>query len=363
MDERELISWLRKQVGRRIPAEVIRRLRADGYLHTENDSERDEALSRTQFLLDFDPPQSTRLKLPSDRALRLLAERDVQRRDAVSEYWARDAERQPAVRRFRDAALGGVLLTPGEARTFLASPAALMFGVDELLTQDIDPARHIATIKSEDARFLGPYRAVVEVTSPPVELEFKVATSSSNPWDGVRPQSAIELAVQGEDGGVVTVHPWPGSAVDDLRSASMALKRYAWREGEAAWFILTGTTPPVVPFGHTLDWRMGSLGNRAVIKLEIEPWISVERVAYVYATLQQRILGGHNRIMSERRIALFRFVTQRADDDGEAPPWRTLMDEWNEARGTRWRYENVRNFARDYRAAARGMLFPKYRFW
>jgi len=365
MDEGELVEWLQKQVGRRLPAEVLRRLRKDGYLHVEDDDERDEALVRAQFLLRFDVRESKRLKLPSEKALRTLAERDVQRCDAVSEYWARDAARQPDVRRFRKEILSGLLLTPAEARRFLTSPAALMFDADHLRGEGVDPARHDAMIVVEEATYRGPYRAVVEVLGPGVSLEFGRAASKSYLWDGERPLSPEELRVRVDDGRVVSVRPWLGSVVYDLRRVSETLerRRYPWREGDAAWFVLTGQTPIVMVVGHKLDWQIGSLGNRAVIKLEIEPWISVERVAYLYSVLQRRVLGGHNRPMSERRITLFRFITERTSDDGELPKWRALMDDWNRLHGKRWKYENVRNFSRDYWAAARGLLFPKYRFW
>jgi hypothetical protein len=276
VDERELIAWLRKQIKREIPADVIERLRQEGLLHAEDGTEQRDALKRTRNLLKLNPsggPRSRkRLPQTSESELRNLARHDVLRRDALSEYWAMDAGTRIEVKRFRAGVLRGRLLAPVKARRFLET--------------------------SGDAR----------------ETLSRVAGSL----------------------------------------------RYPWQPGEAEWFILTGEIPRVPALGHSFGVHVASHGNRAVIHIDVEPWVSAERVTALYRDLQKAILRNrHNRPISERRLTLFRFVTEHADDEGEIAPWRALLPEWNR-RHKRWTYRNVRNFSRDYWAVARLLLFPTY---
>jgi hypothetical protein len=371
MDEYELTAWLEEQLGRRLSEDVLKRLRKDGYLHVEGAGELVDVLKRTRWLLQFNTSDSKRTprrrptrKLASEKTLRALAKRDELRRDAVSVYWAKDASTQGEVRRFRQEVLGGRLLTSDEAQDLLISPAALMFSVDELVAKNIEPARHHARVTTQEAEFRGAYRAVVQVKRPRVRLEFRVDATDSNPWDGQRPLGTEELNVRVEGRVRVQARAWRGSVLHLVKQVAEALERrnYPWLAGDAAWFILTGQAPSIAAIGHSIDWRMGSHGTRAVINLHVEPWVSVERVTALYRELQTQILGGHNRPISERRIALFRFVTERADDEGELPPWRALIGEWNDFQH-KWKYQNVRNFSRDYWAAARMLLFPKYKLF
>lgn len=364
MDEHELIDWLGKQIGRPIPPRVLKLLRDDGYLHLVDDDDPIATLNRTRLLLQLtsgDPPRrhSRRITV-ADKTLRAVAKRDEIRRDAVSEYWARDASTASEVKRFRREVLRDRLLTSDEAQDFLISPAALMFSSLVLAANKVDPARHKATVVKEEAKFLGPYHAVVHVEQPATDLKFEVGSTEHNVWDGERPRGTEQLFVRVEGRVRVEARAWLSSVVAELKRAADSLERhnYPWLPGDAAWFILTGETPKVAALGHSIDWRLGSQGNRAVIKIHVEPWISANRVTALYRDLQRQILGRHNRPVSERRVALFHFVTTHMDDDGKLPPWRRLLEDWNK-RQPRYKYDNVRNFSRDYWAAARLLLFPK----
>jgi hypothetical protein len=337
----------------------------DHYLNPADDDARDETLRRTRDLLQWNPAVPRPRKELSDKTLRLLANREEQRRDAVSEYWAKHASRLPEVKSFRQEVLADRLLSSDEAQDFLISPGALMFSAEDLASRRIDPARHRATVTEEQAQYLGPYRAVVVVESPHAELEFKRSSTPTNVWDGERPRGDDQLFVRVEGRTVVEAQPWYGSAVHALAQASAAVDsaKYPWRKGDAGWFILTGEVPKVPAIGYSFDWTMGSRGTRVVIDMQVEPWISVDRVADLYKRLQNETLGGRNRPISDRRISLFRFATNATNDNGEVPPWRELMIEWNN-QFPKWTYDNVRNFSRDYWAGARGLIFPKYRlFW
>jgi hypothetical protein len=74
--------------------------------------------------------------------------------------------------------------------------------------------------------------------------------------------------------------------------------------------------------------------------------------------------------LSERRLALFRFVLERSsgmdrwEPKGvhvlglDTPPWRSLVAQWNEIHppGNKWHYEKLRNFHRDFTEASKSIL-------
>jgi hypothetical protein len=351
MDERARIAWLREQVGEPIPDEVIRLLRDDHYFADQGEDALEALLNRTQRLLQMtartrrEKPARRALPSPSERELRNLAKNDVMRRDAISEYLAMDASTRIEVKRFRAEVLGGQLLTEEEALRLLESPAAQMFSAKALRAAGIDPVRHEAELLEEQGYPQKSYRALVRAGGS--TLEFSPRASERREW-------RVRLV-----GRWLSLLIWDGSVTHELRRVASVL-RYTWREGQAEWFILTGRTPLLSALGHSYDIHVASHGNRAVINLHVDAWVSAERVLALYRDLQKSILGNrHNRPISERRLTLFRFVTEQADEEGEIPPWRTLIVEWNR-RYTKWRYENVRNFSRDYWAAARLLLFPAY---
>jgi len=350
MHEQELISWLREQVGRPIPGWMVKHLRDDGFLHAEDDAEREDLINRTRKLLPLAPSarsasqSGARLPQPSESELRNLAKHDVLRRDAMSEYWAKDASTRTEVKRFRSDVLGGRLLTDEEARRFLESPAASMFSVRVLRDRGVDPVRHTSRVVVEDASG-ATYCATVGVNRS-ATLEFSADGGQRDVWTTRMGGRPLRLVV------------WTGSALQDLRRVATTLN-YPWQEGDES-FILTGATPRLSALGHSFNVHLASHGNRAVINLHVEPWVSAERVTALYRDLQKAILRHrHNRPVSERRVTLFRFVTEHTNEDGETESWRKLLPEWNR-RHKKWAYKNVRNFSRDYWAAARLLLFPSY---
>ena len=106
---------------------------------------------------------------------------------------------------------------------------------------------------------------------------------------------------------------WPGSVLDTLlRVCSVLSSRYPWDKSQAAWFVLTGTTPLIFPieaeYREQIDpayaqqnrekvaragWsdeHLIGVPDTAEIKLTIEPWVSPDRVRKVYQDLRVRVL-------------------------------------------------------------------------
>ena len=132
---------------------------------------------------------------------------------------------------------------------------------------------------------------------------------------------------------------------------------YPWPKGAAAWFVLTGAEPEFVR--TTASVRLGSQFQLGQVVIKADAWVSAATVTAAFRQAQKRLLGRHNRPISERRMELFRFVNRHRDAADELPSWRQLFSDWNSQRRT-WPYKNVRNFSRDYWSAARLLMFPDY---
>lgn len=152
-----------------------------------------------------------------------------------------------------------------------------------------------------------------------------------------------------------------------------------WTEEQAEWFLLTGEVPRIAPLIGRVSKRWGRTHNHGVITLEVEPWVSPEAVKDAYSSLQKRAIGGRNRRMKPKTLALFRFVMEqiesvhplnlrerkeRAERAGRrpqtattlsGPSWREMMKRWNEkfSEDPDLHYRDEQNFARDFRNAER----------
>ena len=166
--------------------------------------------------------------------------------------------------------------------------------------------------------------------------------------------------------------------LDSLSSISRRLARnYPWNEEQAAWFLLTGEVPEIVPVSGHINRRWGKAHTYGTITLEVQPWISPDIVRDTYIHAQRKALGRNNRRLGDRSLALFWFVVGQAESvheynlqerglvqqrvKGEAlgpatdlrgiPSWRVMMARWNEQYSEKraWLYKEVRNFERDFR--------------
>lgn len=186
---------------------------------------------------------------------------------------------------------------------------------------------------------------------------------------------------------VVVRYPWgdrireviglPGSVLDDVRSLGNLLATlYRWKQEEAVWFLLTGTTPLINPLEISASLLTGSYRSPPVwtVTLEVAPWMAVSTVSEAYREIQKQILKGDSStsgIKQERKLAVFRFVTEQTRAHGEQPPWQELFERWNEEypEDHEWHYKKVRypksryeSFQRDYRDAEKAVMRPHHDF-
>ncbi len=158
-----------------------------------------------------------------------------------------------------------------------------------------------------------------------------------------------------------------------------------WTVEQAVRFVLTEEVPKVSPISGRIIKRFNRAWTRGTIMIEADPWISPEVVTKTYARAQKRVLGQNNRRLSNRNLYLLRFVLSQVERIHEADPlerdsrrknakgkdershtelvgvsWRGLMERWNKhyPENHDWRYDEVRNFSRDFRNAERSVAYP-----
>jgi hypothetical protein len=164
-----------------------------------------------------------------------------------------------------------------------------------------------------------------------------------------------------------------GSVLDELRKVSTELSSLCqpWDEAQAAWFTLTGEAPPVSGVRGRAHFTQTAAVNYGNTILIVEPWVSADSVRKAYLDLQKQVLGRKNRSISERNLAVFRFVVTetlalmpRAQmwrlPSVRFPSWRELCKRWNEQVKQEWRYEDTRYFRRDYTRASKLIVRPRY---
>ena len=140
----------------------------------------------------------------------------------------------------------------------------------------------------------------------------------------------------------------------------MLARRFPWQQQQAAWFVLTDVVPTVSPLRLSVVRQATRDHIHFRVVLEVEPWASADAVQRAYRRAQRDVIGGDNRPLGPRSLALFRYLTSQMDSDGILPAWRPLMSAWN-SEFPDWRYQEVRLFARDSKRALMALLGPQYR--
>jgi hypothetical protein len=278
---------------------------------------------------------------------------------ALCVYWAKLAEADRNVRSFRTNVLGGATISSDEAGRFMTSTATALLRPETFARRGIPIVGHTANLD-------------VTERSNPFESPHKIHGSLRLKWstgeavvqvkkEGPRPPEPMEVWTGSEP---ILVAPWPLSVLGQLRKAASKLaERYPWEMPAAAWFVLTDEPPWVPPLTATSSGP-DLAKNHGTITVRAAHWVPEEAVRQLYLRMKGRMKPTPT--TSPRRLALFRFVTERSSginelDKGELvtglvmPPWRGLQSEWNEQYppSHKWHYRDVRNFRRDFTEASK----------
>ncbi len=308
----------------------------------------------------------------------LLNEYEQLRAQAFAERVAQVASAAPEARRFRQRACGGITLSSERAVTLLRSPATRIFTPDEFAQRDLSPADHevigivenqgiavgdVADGNAVDGEYLLRCAARFQSAQPVLVLErqIKVAVKLPAASMGQVPPEGIPTlpshTFPDGNGTVQRVAVWPGSVLDVLHTAGAALaEQYHWSETEAIWFVLTGDAPIPPALHYEVELLTRPYGRHAAIRFAVAPWVSADTVLRAYRRLQREVLGGDNRPISTRNLALFRFVVAQQQSACGKITWREMLDRWNHAH-PQWRDDDVRRFNRDYLRTERAVVF------
>jgi hypothetical protein len=273
----------------------------------------------------------------------------TRRAAAFSRFIAAVARAEPSVVRYRREVLGNRTLSEEEALRFVESPVLAVVPWEHLKDLPCALWEVEGQVWEEDGK------TVIELTWP-------VRRRYWFPWNLRSP--VLCYPRRGQEAWV-----WVDSVsvLGDLRAlASWLAQVYPWRESQATWFVLTDTPPLVSPVRWRPGGRLTGLFTRPVIELEVEPWWPARRLAETYRLIQRQL--GITRGVGEKTLALVSFLADHVrvrhpPESGvppvlELPPWQRLMALWNETHPTQ-RYQDIRHFARDCRAALERVVFKR----
>jgi hypothetical protein len=262
---------------------------------------------------------------------------------AYSRFLAGVARGEPDVASFRQEVLGGRVLSEEEAYRFVRSPI--------LATAPRECLEGFPDLLAVEGRI---------ITWREDEIELELTRPVRRRWRG---RSAWELLRYPQEGREEVVRVASQSVLGELRRlASRLAERYGWQEGQAVWFLLTDRTPWVSPGSWRLASRFAPFAVRPVVVMEVEPWLPPAAVMDAYRRIQRQLGLGRN--VGEKALALVSFLADHmavrlaGEPRLEFPPWRKLMALWNESHPDQ-RYEDVRRFARDCRAALERVVLKR----
>ncbi len=307
----------------------------------------------------------------SDLITQALGHKETQRADAVADFVAKIAACERGVFAFRKRFLNGTTLSHEQAQAIITSPAAAYLPFRYFTPSsksEIPLINHVATLMTEpwQDHDNDPYPLGIFVDPPGRTFTVRVG----------RTEILLYIDEEGQTGEVLVEEH---SVLEGLRRLSTRLAaEYPWQEAQASWFVLTGE-PPALP-AATGRLSRGSAAPYGEITMKVQPWVSADSVRKFYGYLQGQMLASQPRAVSERNLAVFRFVVAQQEvmsaSDGtrpsgltrrhpklmklKQPSWRVMLERWNREYAARpkWQYTNVRNFERDFQRAARGIVSP-----
>jgi len=263
---------------------------------------------------------------------------------AYSRFVARVARGDPQVVDFRRRALKGKTLSEEEAYRFIRSPVLAVVpwefleGFPDLLAVE----GRIITWQEDG------------------EIELELTRPAQRRWRGRSAWALLRYPWQGRE---EVVRVASQSVLGELQRLGARLaERYGWQEGQAVWFLLTDQVPWVSPGSWRLASRFAPFAVRPVVVMEVEPWLPPAAVMDAYRRIQRQLGLGRN--VGEKALALVSFLADHmavrlaGEPRLEFPPWRKLMVAWNESHPDQ-RYEDVRRFARDCRAALERVVLKR----
>ena len=314
--------------------------------------------------------------------------RHVLRASAFEEYLAKIAASERDVYRFRSRFLpDGETISLEEACALIASPVAACLPASRVrppVRPLISPLDHNATSDEKQGE---------DEMSPSAPVGLSAAPQNERSSG----EKQEQLLFAGKDDHVLEV--WVGrlSVLGELRRISVRLARvYPWKEAEASRYILTAKPPRVPAMVGRLQVHRDRATTYGTITLTVQPWVPADVVYGFFRDMRQDAFTGSHQTISERKIAVFRFVMAQHDvhppEGGKPkytivdsrvgsrlhlsrqtraklqrkpklvkPPWKVMLDRWNEQYSD-WPYKDEANLKRDFHESRKTIVHPTYDF-
>lgn len=323
---------------------------------------------------------STQVSTPRRAFSRVSFASERVRCRALGEYVALRVSYHPLVKKFRSKVLGGKPLSKEAAHRLVSSPAASRLSLDRFNRLDIPIVDHVSAFRDHHTIFKGErfdrfiHMEFIDVEPPgetirthlPVGVAYEDLPLLSFP----QPEPAFSLKANSEksfDESREEPFPvYPRSVLDDLRNLSIRLTEVSsdWTQAEAAWFVLTGEPISVSAITAEHVERSSTQNLGITIRMGIEPWVSLEKVAKVYEYMRHGITDKKPRAPERRNVEIFGFVSRRkrehvafsgSSSSTSQLTLRQLMNEWNQENPDSI-YTKESLFKRDYGRGAKAVL-------
>jgi hypothetical protein len=303
---------------------------------------------------------------------------ELQRALAESAYVASRAAERRVVRRFREYVMGSDLLTPEEADTLVASPAAAVLAAEGFRRRSIPLRDHTAEVLEEQCwteQGERRYKISVFVSPPGVKMAArqqlrpdsrevpKTRILSYMDSDGNQPVTEILSYVDRRDGSYkyetvpgLKVHP--ASLLAELQKVGEELaKRYPWQVAAATRFVLTGEPPGMPPLtGRIVSGGFTEYGYDPAIIMEVASHVAADTVKKFYLQMQHAS-GGRAQQQTAKGGAVVAFVEGQKDDKGKRPPWDELLRRWNKTHPEQ-RYQDESGLRKTHQRAYKQIISP-----
>ena len=242
---------------------------------------------------------------------------------------AAEASQLPEVQHFRETCLGGKLLAPED--------------VPGWIEQHKGEGGHRVTV---EAPFMpdDPFDWFTALSAIPAEERKKRLIK----WE----IDTLEYPKPKE----TWVHQVPVPKDGPLRHlkqvAARLTRRYPWwQEAQAVAFVLAGLFPLLPKARATLHYYSHTPPR---ITLELDPRLSSQEAAALYAKVRSQVFRGKDRPMTEKHLRLAVFLAEE-----EAAAWPELMRRWNR-KHPEWQYPDHWWFYRDATAAFKRVTGRKW---
>ena len=116
---------------------------------------------------------------------------------------------------------------------------------------------------------------------------------------------------------------------------------YNWPRSQAAWFLLTGEPPTLLPATALIEQGVaGALTS--TITVTVPGYGGKESVAAALTMASRQLLGRRRGPLALARHAMAAFVDDQFEREGKPPEWQELWRRWNQFAPPQWRLRKGR---------------------